>query len=200
MFTSTDIPNNDLIGSLELQDPKWETFANEYFKDPNAKQAAMVAGISEVSAGKMGHTWLRNPKIKARIEYLQSQAKKAASITEEDIIEQLGLILKSNRGDYYLNEDTGEVDVRPDKNGHKDLRKLMAIESVTIVEQVNGTKKATFKLWNKVAALQLAMNWKNMLKGDRTKDKDSGGDNDKGKDWRKKLAEYIGIPEEDLPS
>jgi phage terminase small subunit len=200
---STSDPLAPLAGSLPLEKETWETFATSYAKSGNAKQSARDAGIPEVNAGQMSFNWSRNPKIMARVDYLREQAKKAEAITEGDIIEQLGVILKSNVDDFMVDQTNGLLSIKPDKNGNIDPRKMMAIESITTTEQINGTRKVSFKLWNKVSVLQLAMQWKNMLK---SKGKDEGSaekdqkETEMNKNWKKLLSQATGIPEEDLPS
>lgn len=64
-------------------------FVNEYLIDLNATQAAIRAGYSEDTAGKIGSENLQKPEIKAFLERRQQEIADAAEISPEWVIQTL---------------------------------------------------------------------------------------------------------------
>lgn len=75
-----------------LENPKHERFAREYAIDRNATQAAARAGYSKKTSGTQGSRLLKDAAIADRIVELENQYLKAADITAERVLEELGRI------------------------------------------------------------------------------------------------------------
>ena len=75
-----------------LENAKHERFAREYSIDRNATQAAIRTGYSKRSAGMQGSRLLKDDAISARIIELENQYLKAADITAERVLEEIGRI------------------------------------------------------------------------------------------------------------
>lgn len=75
-----------------LENPKHERFAREYSIDRNGTQAAARAGYSKKTSGVQASRLLKDAAIAARIVELENQYLKAADITAERVLEELGRI------------------------------------------------------------------------------------------------------------
>ena len=130
---------------LSLQE---ELFIREYLVDYNATQAAIRAGYTIPSAGMMGCTLLKKPKIKAKLqEVLENKADKLA-VKADEIVELLRLIAFSDMGDYFHYDDAGEQRMRDLKDIPPEKRK--AIKEVKVYKGV-----VTFKLEDRLRAIEL---------------------------------------------
>jgi phage terminase small subunit len=68
---------------------KQEAFAIEYLKDRNATQAAIRVGYSEKTAYSQGCRLLKKAEVQEFINSKQEEARANATITVDDIVEQL---------------------------------------------------------------------------------------------------------------
>ena len=69
--------------------PRQRKFVQEYLKDPNATKAAIKAGYSKKTAGKIGSENLQKPEIRAALEVVQAKVAEKAGLTAEWVLEQL---------------------------------------------------------------------------------------------------------------
>ena len=131
-----------------LKNAGHERFCQEYILDSNATGSYRIAypKVTTKTAEVSGCNLLRNPRVKGRLAYLQSQLAKRAEKTADDVIRELEKIGFSNIHDY-IDKD----------NAIKDLSgiprdKAAAVESVEVTEDKKG-KKVKFKLYDKKSAL-----------------------------------------------
>jgi phage terminase small subunit len=75
-------------------------FCEEYQLTLNATQAAVRAGYSERTANRIASENLSKPDIQNKIAELQKKTREVAEITKQEIIDELGAILRSNISDY----------------------------------------------------------------------------------------------------
>ncbi len=72
--------------------PKQQRFIEEYLIDFNATQAAIRAGYSKKTAGKIGHENLQKHEIKSQIESEKKRLAKQAEIEAINVIKELNRI------------------------------------------------------------------------------------------------------------
>ena len=75
-------------------------FCEEYQLTLNATLAAVRAGYSEKTANRIASENLSKPDIQNKIAELQRKTREVAEITKQEIIDELGAILRSNISDY----------------------------------------------------------------------------------------------------
>lgn len=76
-----------------LTNPKHEKFAREYVKDYNGTQAAIRAGYAKGNSAKVqGVRLLANATVADRVAELTGKHMKAADITAERVMQELGKI------------------------------------------------------------------------------------------------------------
>lgn len=72
--------------------PKQQRFVGEYLVDLNATQAAIRAGYSARTAGKIGSENLSKPEIAAAVSAAQDERAKRTGITADRVLQELALI------------------------------------------------------------------------------------------------------------
>lgn len=125
--------------------PKQERFVQEYLKDLNATQAAIRAGYSESTAGKIGHENLTKPEIQAAVAKAQMQRAARTEVTQDRVIHELAKIAFSDlrhvadwSGGRINTKDSGQI---PDK-------------VAGAISEVRNTKEGiAVKMHDKIAAL-----------------------------------------------
>jgi phage terminase small subunit len=130
--------------ALELT-PKQALFCDEYFKDFNAKQAALRAGYSLATAlnGKL----MALPKIKYHLQQRGAAAADAAQLSREMVLAELNKIAFATMGDYF-----GEDGKLKTMNVIKDDAKA-ALLNFTVTEGKYGTT-VKIRMSNKLSALE----------------------------------------------
>ena len=86
-----------------------EMFAREYVIDLNATRAAIAAGYSESTAGSQGCNLLKNRKVRAIIDKLQSKRASKLEITAEKLDEETAKLAFANMGHYVKIDANGKV-------------------------------------------------------------------------------------------
>lgn len=76
--------------------PREQRFADQYLVDPNATEAAKIAGYSAKTAYSLGQRLLNKPEVAAYIEARQKKMQRSTQITAERVIEQAGRMLFSD--------------------------------------------------------------------------------------------------------
>ena len=127
--------------------PRQDRFVVEYLRDLNATKAAVRAGFSPRSAGKIGPRLVGESRIAAVIAARQARRAKRADLTAETTLEEIRRLMTSDIGNY-LDEDGKPVNIR---NLPEDM--LAAIERVRFDE--NGNIRE-IKLWSKTQAIHMA--------------------------------------------
>lgn len=72
-----------------MLNPRQIRFAREYCVDFNATSAYIRAGYSEEGAGQSGHTLLKDPKIRARIEIFKARQAAKAEVDVALVVREL---------------------------------------------------------------------------------------------------------------
>ncbi len=124
---------------------KQERFVQEYLKDLNATQAAIRAGYSQNTAGKIGHENLTKPEIQAAVAKAMLQRAARTEVTQDRVIHELAKIAFSDlrqvadwSGGQITAKDSGQI---PDK-------------VAGAISEVRNTKEGiAVKMHDKIAAL-----------------------------------------------
>lgn len=144
---------------VPLKNSRWEDFAHKYLESDTQTEAARAIGIDDSRAAQEARRLINTPEIRARIDYLESEQRKRALITEGAITEELAIIAFSNPLDYITAElvtDPEVIKVKPGVNP----KQLRAISEIEVIDTAAGTRKVKFKLHSKTAALAMAMDLK----------------------------------------
>lgn len=150
---------------------KQEAFCREYLQDYNATQAAIRAKYSKDSACKIGYENLTKPYIRDYIKGLLEQIKTNDLLTAERYIEELNKFTFANIMDFF-DEDHN---LKPSSELTEDQSK--AISSIDVTHFEGGedgratSKRVSFKLIDKLKAIELALKIKGMMNGEK---KDEG--------------------------
>lgn len=134
---------------------KQEQFCREYIIDLNATQAAIRAGYSENSAGKIGHELWKKPEIQARIQELQYERSQRTQITADRVLTELARIGFSDIRKMFADGDR----MKPVSQLCDDMAPAVsAIEVVTkTLPTSDGDAEVEYvhkvKLWDKNSAL-----------------------------------------------
>lgn len=137
--------------------PKQQRFVDEYLIDLNATQAAIRAGYSAATAGRIGSENLSKPVISEAIQEAIRERSQRTEITADAVLKELGKIGFANMADY--------MRAGPDGDPYLDFSGLTrdqsaALVEVTVEDFVDGrgddardVKRVKFKLADKRAAL-----------------------------------------------
>lgn len=88
--------------------PKQQRFVDEYLIDLNATQAAIRAGYSAHTAGKIGPQLLGKTGIRAAIRARQETLQERVGVRQEQVLAALAAIAFADIGDYVESDATGE--------------------------------------------------------------------------------------------
>lgn len=88
--------------------PKQQRFVDEYLIDLNATQAAIRAGYSAHTAGKIGPQLLGKTGIRTALRARQDALQERAGVRQEQVIAELAAIAFANIGDYIESDEAGE--------------------------------------------------------------------------------------------
>lgn len=87
---------------------KQQRFVDEYLIDLNATQAAIRAGYSAHTAGKIGPQLLGKTGIQAAIRARQETLQEKVGVRQEHVLAALAAIAFADIGDYVESDATGE--------------------------------------------------------------------------------------------
>ena len=137
-----------------------EMFAREYVIDLNGTRAAIAAGYSEKSAAQNASVLIRNKKVIAIIDKLNSKRASKLEITAEKLDEETARLAFSNMGDFVSTDEQGKpkgIDLS--KLTREQWAAVQEIREDTTGGSGDGERKAvlrtTLKLSDKKAALEL---------------------------------------------
>lgn len=77
-----------------------EEFCRQYLIDLNGKQAAIRAGYSARTAEFQASRLLSNVKVQEYLQKLQAEARKRTDITRDEVLNELGAIMRAKLTDY----------------------------------------------------------------------------------------------------
>lgn len=132
--------------------PKQEAFVAEYLVDLNATQAAIRAGYSENTAGKIGSENLQKPEIAAAIQEAFDARQERTEITADRVLQELGKIAFANHGDYFDWDAKRACFIPKADLTREQMAVISAIESD--VDEDGAPTKLKIKLHDKLAALR----------------------------------------------
>lgn len=132
--------------------PKQKRFCAEYIINLNATQAAIKAGYSQKTARSIGQRLLTNVDIERAIQKEMEKREERTEITQDRVLEELGILGFSNIKDYMEHEASDKKFIM-----FKDINKIpddkaRAIEAIK-VNYEKGTIE--FKLHSKAKALEM---------------------------------------------
>ncbi len=157
------LTDKKLLESVEDNDTlteKQKLFCVYYLKNFNATLAAIKAGYSHDSAGRIGYALLQKEYIKVEINKLKAIKKETLMLNSEDIVEQYMKIAFADITDF---ADFGTDEVKElDENGNKKKYKhnfvrfkdSSDIDGSLISEISVGKNSSTIKLADKMKALE----------------------------------------------
>lgn len=141
---------------------KMERFCQEYLVDMNGSAAARRAGVSDASARTFQYRWLRDARVRARIDELMKEREQLTRVKGFKVLEELATVALSSL-DHYLVDDRGNVTVKADAPPGA----LGAISSVrrTAKKTRKGVEYAVdIKFFDKNPAIANAMKHLGLLK------------------------------------
>ena len=130
---------------------KQRLFVAEYLVDFNATQAAIRAGYSEKTAGRIGQENLQKPVISAAIDEALEERLKALGVTSHRVLEELARLGFSDMRDYTEWGPRG-VMLKDASELSEDAARAISEVSQTITA---GGGSIKFKLHDKKGALEL---------------------------------------------
>ena len=136
---------------LKALTDKQEAFSQEYVKDYNGSAAAIRAGYSEASAASIASENLIKPNINSRIQELRKEIYSRNKITVDEIIYQLGQIVRADPGEVF--DDDGNL---KDLSAMSD-RARRSIKSINIstFKYIDGSEseKRKIELYDKLSSI-----------------------------------------------
>lgn len=150
--------------------PKQQRFVDEYLVDLNATQAAIRAGYSERTAGKIGSENLAKPEIADAIAAAQKDRATRTQITADRVLQELGRLAFFDIRKLYNPDGSMKNPAELDDETAAGLAGVDVTEQQTSDVDEEGkvrpaptfTKKA--KAFDKKGALELCMRHLGMLK------------------------------------
>jgi len=147
--------------------PKQERFVSEYMIDLNATQAAIRAGYSVKTAGKIGYQLLEKNGVKAAIMDAQAALSRRTMITQDKVLHELGKLGFSDVTDY-LQIKTERILVDRDPETDEPISEIRQLVLLKDTDQIPEEKRAAiaevrqnkdgsigFKLHDKKGSLEL---------------------------------------------
>jgi phage terminase small subunit len=128
---------------------KQRRFVEEYMVDFNATQAAIRAGYSKRTAGRIGDQNVKKLVIKEAIQAQMNALSEKTGITAERVREELGRLAFSNMDDY-AEWGPGGVTLTDSSQLSEDAARAVAEVSQTITKEGGSIR---FKLHDKKGAL-----------------------------------------------
>lgn len=120
--------------------------------------ASLVAGYPEKDARRVANKMLKNPDIKAALDWAMTYHAERNAVRLTDIIEELKIVAFSSMGDFFINDGNGDPHLRMPEDGSPALR---AISEITCESYMEGKgpaareiKRVKFKKYDKLAALE----------------------------------------------
>lgn len=144
-----------------LDNPRWEMFCQEYLVDLNATQAykRTYKDVSDETANTNGPELLVNTGIAARIEELKKDRISRVEVKQDEVLQELLILLKSNV-DHYTLDESGKISIKPDAPSSA----LRAVSSVKHKVKRSTRKdsdyeevETEYRLWDKPKAVELSM-------------------------------------------
>lgn len=146
--------------------PRKDLFPAEYLKDLNATKAAGRCGYSRKTAASQGARLLRDVKVKAAIAKLQLERAARVEVTSDRILEEVDTLALGEIGDV-LDFSGDKIRLRTaNQISARGRRLLSSLKVRRYLEKGLGDREVEiieFKLWDKTAALRLAMQHRGML-------------------------------------
>lgn len=163
--------NNREMEEYKLTE-RQRTFAEIYVRTPIAYKAAIKAGYSPDSAFVEGSTLLRNPKVKAYIDYLKELKRQAINLDVEDLVDLNMRIAFGDIKDYtefgqervpvmskgvpvvMENPVTGEKEILTKRVNTIKLKEDYEVDGEIISEIKTSRQGTSIKLHDKMKAIQ----------------------------------------------
>jgi phage terminase small subunit len=136
---------------------KQARFVAEYEKHGNAKQAALDAGFSAVSAHSIGHNLLQHPLVKKALKRGVERALTIADVTRERVILELARLAFGDATS--MLDDSGNL--KPISELQEDVRR--SISGIEVSETSRGERKTRVRTHDKARALETLAKYLGLL-------------------------------------
>jgi phage terminase small subunit len=123
-----------------LQNKRWEEFAQAYAVSHNATQAALKAGFSPPSAGRLGYKLLQKDEVNQRVREIVSTRWKKIHMDGDEILARLSRLARVDIRDVMTDDGT-----LLDPKSLTD-QGAAAIAGLEVLEQFEGNGKAKKKV------------------------------------------------------
>lgn len=148
--------------SLPLANARHERFCHEYLIDHNGTAAYLRVGYksSAAAAAVSASSLLRNPKIAARVAYLEAQRLEQIGMTADAVLRELEVLGTSDIRHYKFT-DTPEGIALAENAPDVAMRAVQSVRrKVRTIDREDGQRETVeeveFRLWSKPAALRMA--------------------------------------------
>lgn len=144
-----------------LTNPRWEMFCQEYLVDLNASKAyrRVYPDSSEESARRASSELLTNLDVSSRIEELKLERISRIEVKQDEVLQELLILLKSNV-DHYTLDESGKISLKENAPSSA----LRAVSSVKHKVKRSSRKdsdyeevETEYRLWDKPKAVELSM-------------------------------------------
>jgi len=155
---------------------KQKLFALEYMVDRNATKAAERAGYSKKTAKQQGSRLLSNVDIQALIQGSHQKRAEKLEITTDRVVQEIAMVAFANMGLVCDWDEEGNLKLTArDSMSPEGLAALNMIQKVdTYAEGEVASTKLSFKLNDKLKALELLTKYLGILDGSGAKKDDTG--------------------------
>lgn len=137
--------------------PKQQAFCDEYLIDLNATQAAVRAGYSKKTAGRIGQENLQKPVIQESIKANMEKRSERTEVTADRVLKELAKVAFADLKDFVTWDDYGVKIINSDKVDGTMLAEISETINNTILP--NGTeiekKQRKVKPHDKMKALEM---------------------------------------------
>lgn len=132
-----------------------EQFADEYLKNGmNGTQACIAIGYKPNIAQHTAVYYLKDPRVRLRLDYLRRKAKRKRELTVERVLDELYKIGFSDMRDFVYYDEDGNIHLHPDGIDDPDLSP--AISELSMSSSGSGktlVRKGRIRLHDKAKAL-----------------------------------------------
>lgn len=140
-------------------------FVEELLKTPtDVNGAARRAGYELHEKSQYGHMLLRDPRVKAWLQFRMQQVIRAKQATDERTIEELMVIAYTNVGDMMEADEHGRLTLKPWEQ--------LSDEQKSVIKEISidRTGERKVKFHDKLEALKTVLRFMNLTKGDLDSD------------------------------
>lgn len=137
--------------------PKQKAFVEEYLIDLNATQAAIRAGYSKKTAGRIGQENLQKPVIQKAIQDHMKEREKRTRVTADRVVHELAKIAFADLKDYIKWDENGVVIINSNDVDGSVLAEVSETTNIQTFPNGGETERIQkkIKLHDKMKALEM---------------------------------------------